>query len=80
MEGLASGLLKRVLCTIFSKEAMISLQLARGGLHTLTWQLMAQLLPLQGPCAVKVASDRDYPSEFGCRDSKPWVTGHTSVR
>jgi hypothetical protein len=27
--------------------------------------LMAQLLPLQEPYAVKVASDKEYPSEFG---------------
>jgi hypothetical protein len=64
MESLASGLLERVLCTIFSKEAMLSFQLARGGLHTLIWHLMAQLLPLQERYAAKVASDRDYPSEF----------------
>jgi hypothetical protein len=49
----------------FSKEAMPSPRLARGGLHTLTRLLMAQLLPLQEPCAVKVASDKEYPSEFG---------------
>ena len=60
MESLASGLLEGVLCTFFSKEAMLSLQLARGGLHMLTWHLMAQLLPLQDPCAVKLASDEGY--------------------
>jgi len=65
MESLASGLLERVLCTIFSKEAMLSLQLSKGGLHMLIWHLMAQLLPLQEPCTVKVVSDRDYSFEFG---------------
>jgi hypothetical protein len=65
MEGLASGLLERVLCTHFSKEAMSSPRLAGGGLHMLAWHLMAQLLPLQEPRAVKVASDKEYPSEFG---------------
>jgi hypothetical protein len=38
---------------------------SQRGLHTLTRHLMAQLLPLQEPCAVKVASDEEYPSEFG---------------
>jgi len=65
MESLASDLLERVLCTIFSKEAMPSPQLARGGLHTLTWHLMAQLLPLHEPFTVEVASDKEYPPEFG---------------
>jgi hypothetical protein len=65
MEGLESGLLEKVLCTHFSKEAMLSPRLARGGLHMLTRHLLAQLLPLQEPCTVKVASDKEYPFEFG---------------
>jgi hypothetical protein len=65
MESLASGLLERVLRTIFSKEAMPSPRLAIGGLHMLTWLLMAQLLPLQEPYVVKMASDEGYLSEFG---------------
>jgi hypothetical protein len=43
----------------FSKEAMPSPRPAGGGLHTLARLLMAQLLPLQEPCAVKVASDKE---------------------
>jgi hypothetical protein len=31
----------------------------QGGLHTLARLLMAQRLPLQEPCAVKVASDKE---------------------
>jgi hypothetical protein len=65
MEGLASGLLERVLCTHFYREIMSSSRLAGGGLHTLAQHLMAQLLPLQEPHAVKVASDKEYPSKFG---------------
>ena len=65
MEGLASGLLERVLCTQFFKEAMSSPQLARGGLHMLNQHLLAQLLPLQEPCVVKVATDRESLPEFG---------------
>jgi hypothetical protein len=64
MESLASGLLERVLSTIFSKQAMPSPRLARGGLHMLTWLLMAQLLPLQEPYAVKMVSDKGYLFEF----------------
>jgi hypothetical protein len=64
MEILASGLLERVLCTIFSKEAMPSPRLARGGLHMLTWLLMAQLLSLQEPYVVKVAFEEGYQYEF----------------
>jgi hypothetical protein len=64
MEVLASGLLERILCTYFFEEVMLSSQLAGGGLHTLAQILMVQLLPLQEPCTVKVASDEEYPSEF----------------
>ena len=64
MEGLASGLLKRVLCTHLSREAMLSSRLAGGGLHTLTQHLLTQLLPLQEPCIVKVVSDKEYQYEF----------------
>jgi hypothetical protein len=59
MESLASGLLERVLCTISSKKSIPSLRPAGGGLHTLARLLMAQLLPLQEPCAVKVAYDKE---------------------
>jgi hypothetical protein len=65
MEGLAGDLLKRVLCTHLSKESMPSSRLDGRGLHTLARHLMAQLLPLKKLRAVKVASDREYPSEFG---------------
>ena len=64
MESLASGLLERVLCTIFSKEAMPSPRLARGGLRMLAQHLMAQLPSLQEPCIVKVALEEKYQYEF----------------
>jgi hypothetical protein len=64
MEGLANGLLERVLCTHFSRKAMLSSRPAGGGLHTLAQHLLAQLLPLQEPCTVKEASDRESPSDF----------------
>jgi hypothetical protein len=64
MDNLASGLLERVLCTHFSKEAMPSPRPAGGSLHMLARHLMAQLLPLQEPCTVKVASDKEYPSNL----------------
>jgi hypothetical protein len=43
---------------------MLSSQLAGGGLHTLAQFLMVQLLPLQEPCAVKVAFEEGYQYEF----------------
>jgi hypothetical protein len=52
---------------------MPSSQLAKGGMHMLTQHLLAHLLPLQKPCPVKVASDEEYLSEFGWRDTKSWV-------
>ena len=64
MESLANVLFERVLCTIFSKEAMPSPLLARGGLHTLAQHLMAQLLSLQKPYAVKVAFEEGYQYDF----------------
>jgi hypothetical protein len=71
MDNLTSGMLERVLCTHFSEEAMPSPRPVGGDLHTLARHLMAQLLPLQEPCAVKVASDKEYPPDFGRKDTKP---------
>ena len=45
MEGLVSGLLEGVLCTIFSKEAMLNYLKRQRSLHTLAQHLMAQLPP-----------------------------------
>jgi hypothetical protein len=56
---------KRVLCTHFSRKDILSSQLAGGGLHTLTRHLLAQLLPLQEPCTVNMASNEGYLFEFG---------------
>ena len=47
MDNLASDLLERVLCTHFSKEAIMSPRPAGGSLHTLAQHLIAQLLPLR---------------------------------
>jgi hypothetical protein len=62
MEGLAISLLERVLRTLFSKRQVEFS--AGGGLHMLAQPLMAQLLPLQQPRVVKVASDKENPSEI----------------
>ena len=64
MEGLESDLLEGILCTHFSREVMLSSQLAGGGLHMLAQFLMVQLLPLKEPCAVKVAFEEGYQYEF----------------
>jgi hypothetical protein len=64
----------------FSQRIHAESSTSQRGLHTLTWHLMAQLLPSQEPCAVKVASDKEYLSEFGLRDTKPWRTEDTFVR
>jgi hypothetical protein len=64
MEGLASGLLEGVLCTIFSKEAMPKSSKRQRSLHTLARHLMAQLPSLQEPCAVKVAREEGFQYEF----------------
>jgi hypothetical protein len=42
--------------------------------------LMAQLLPLQEPCVVKVECDEEYPFEFDRKDTTPWMTEHAFVR
>jgi hypothetical protein len=65
MEGLVSGPLERVLCTLSFRKAMPRPRLAGGGLRMLKQHLLAQLVLLQEPCVVKVASDREIPSEFG---------------
>jgi hypothetical protein len=65
MEGLVSGPLEKVLCTLSCRKAMLSPRLAGGGLHTLKQHLLAQLLLMQEPCVVKEASDREGPSDFG---------------
>jgi hypothetical protein len=64
MEGLVSGPLERVLCTLSFRKAMPSPRLAGGGLHTLKQHLLIQLLPLWEPCAVKMVSDKEYQYEF----------------
>jgi hypothetical protein len=53
---------RRSCVLIFSKDAISSPRLAMESLHMLAQHLMAQLLPLQEPCVVKVASDEEYPS------------------
>jgi hypothetical protein len=78
MEGLASCLPERVLCIDFFQRSHVESSTSQRGLHMLTWHLMAQLPPLQEPCAVKEASDEGYPSEFDRRDTKPWMTEHAS--
>jgi hypothetical protein len=65
MEGLVDSPLERVLCTLSCRKAMSSPQLAGGYLHTLKQHLLAELLLLQEPCVVMMASDREIPSEFG---------------
>jgi hypothetical protein len=53
-----------VLCIDFLKEAMPKSSTSRGSLRTLARHLMAQLLPLQEPCVVKMALKRRYQYEF----------------
>ena len=64
MDVLAEILPEKVLCigSIHGSHAESSNH--QGGLHTLARLLMAQLLPLQEPCVVKVASDEEYQFEF----------------
>jgi hypothetical protein len=64
MEGLASSLLEGVLCTIFSKAAMLESSKRQRSLHTLARHLMAQLPSLQEPCAVKMAREEGFQYEF----------------
>jgi hypothetical protein len=64
MEGLASGLLKGVMCTDFSKESMLKSSTRQRSLHTLARHLMAQLRSLQEPCAVKVVLEEGYQYKF----------------
>jgi hypothetical protein len=56
MEGLANRLPEEVLCIDFLKGAMPKSSAQQGSLNTLAWHLMAQLLPLLEPRAVKMAS------------------------
>jgi hypothetical protein len=61
MEGLESGLLEGVLCTIFFfKEAMPKSSKRQRSLHMLARHLMAQLPSLQEPCAVKVVREEGF--------------------
>jgi hypothetical protein len=64
MEDLASCLPEGVLCTHFSKEVMPKSSTRQRSLHTLAQHLMAQLLSLQEPYAVKVAFEEGYQYEF----------------
>ena len=64
MESLASGLLEEVLHAGCSKETMLKSSTRQGSLHTLAQHLMAQLLSLQEPYAVKVAFEEGYQYDF----------------
>jgi hypothetical protein len=64
MEGLVGGLLERVLCTNFSKDAMSKSSKRQRSLRTLAWHLMAQLPSLQEPCVVKMAREEGFQYEF----------------
>ena len=55
----AESLLEKVLCTGSFHGSHSESLTRQGGLHTLAWLLMAQLLPLQDPCTVKVVSDNE---------------------
>jgi hypothetical protein len=64
MEGLASRLLEKVLCTQFFKEAMPKSSKRQRSLHTLARHLMAHLPSLREPCIVKVAREEEFQYEF----------------
>ena len=59
MDVLDESLPEKVLCTGSFHGSHIESSTHQGGLHTLAQLLVAQLLPLQEPCAVKVASDKE---------------------
>ena len=64
MEGLENRLPEEVLCIDFLKDTMPKSSTQQGIMRTLAQHLMAQLPSLQEPCAVKVVSNKEYPSEF----------------
>jgi hypothetical protein len=48
----------------FFQRSHAKFSTSRRSLHTLAQFLMVQLLPLQEPCAVKVAFEEGYQYEF----------------
>jgi hypothetical protein len=59
MDVPAESLPEKVLCTGSFHGSHAESSTRQGGLHTLAQLLVAQLLPLQEPCTVKVASDKE---------------------